>query len=142
MIQDISLLNSIKSLNNQYFKLLIIHGNNSKVRIKTVDNLTLSNINKIIFKDDFCDIKTSQIEDKLDEQIEESSLPVFYNFESLFRPEFRFDLMTFLKQKSKNNKIIVIWPGDIRKNQLIYSRPDRNDYYIHKIDNYTIIQEL
>ena len=142
MIQDISLLNSIKGLNNQYFKLLIIHGNNSKVRIKTVNNLTLSNINKIIFKDDFCDIKTSQIEDKLDEQIEESSLPVFYNFESLFRPEFRFDLMTFLKQKSKNKKIIVIWPGDIRKNQLIYSRPDRNDYYIHKIDNYTIIQEL
>ena len=142
MIQDISLLDSIKALNDQYFKLLLIHGNNSKVRIKRVNNLTLCNINKIIFKDVFSDIETSQIEDKLDKQIEESSLPVFYNFESLFRPEFKFDLMTFLKQKSKSNKIIVIWPGDIRKNQLIYSRPDRNDYYIHKIDNYTIMQEL
>lgn len=141
MIQDISLLDSIKALNDQYFKLLLIHGNNSKVRIKRVNNLTLCNINKIIFKDVFSDIETSQIEDKLDKQIEESSLPVFYNFESLFRHEFGFDIMTFLKQKSKNNEIIVIWPGEIRKNLLIYSRSDRSDYYIHKIDNYTIFQE-
>ncbi|OQY33160.1 MAG: hypothetical protein B6241_08635 [Spirochaetaceae bacterium 4572_59] len=64
-----------------------------------------------------------------------------YNFEILFRPEYRFDLLSFIKEKSKTQKIAIIWPGEIQKDQVIYSRPGRPDYYTHKIDNYLVYKD-
>lgn len=64
-----------------------------------------------------------------------------YNFEIPFRPEYRFDLLSFIKEKSKSKQFAIIWPGEIQNDQLIYSKPGRPDYYTHKIDNYLIYKE-
>lgn len=124
-----------------YFKLVLIdrHYKDSFINGSLQD--CSININKHICNDivDSIDVCIENIYYKYLES--RSDMVCLYNFEILFRPEYRFDLLSYLKEKSKTKKIAIIWPGEIQNDQLVYSRPGRSDYYTHKIDNYLIHKE-
>lgn len=135
-------MNSIKEeIEGLYYKIAILDRKYKKQFIKSIPSDFALNVNTIICMDEhlssefsFEDIYYAKLSSK-------SDFVLFYNFEILFRPEYRFDLMSFIKEKSKSRKFAIIWPGEVRDQQLIYSRPGRVDYYAHKIDNYLIYKE-
>lgn len=124
-----------------YYKISIIDRKNKVSFLTGIPEGSTININTLVCQDDdsaselnFESLYSKHIDSKPD-------FICIYNFEILFRPEYRFDLLSFIKGKSKNKKFAIIWPGEIQKDQLIYSRPGRPDYYTHNIDNYLIYKE-
>ena len=136
--------NLLNLLNNRYYKIAIIDKKHKYEWLSQNPDVVDLNINLELSKslqNNESNISAQMIIQNLFQENEKQKLYVFYNFEMLFRQEFRFDFISFLKEKSKIQKIAIIWPGQVQEGQLIYSRSDRPDYYTHTIDNYLIYEE-
>jgi hypothetical protein len=46
----------------------------------------------------------------------------------LFEPSFELDPLTLFKMVSRNNSLIVMWPGEYKNNFLIYAIPEHAHY--------------
>ncbi len=128
-------------MDNLYYKIAIIDRKNKNLFLKRIPKDRTISINSLICRENtpstdfnFEHIYSNHIHSDAD-------FVCLCNFEILFRPEYHFDLLSFLKEKSKSRKFAIIWPGEIQNEQLIYSRPGRPGYYTHKIDNYLIYKD-
>lgn len=46
----------------------------------------------------------------------------------LFEPSFELDPLVIFRQASRNKKLLVLWPGEFRKNKLSYAIPEHAHY--------------
>lgn len=60
------------------------------------------------------------------------------NIELLFNPHYKLNIIKFFKNLARNKKLVVIWPGKILENELIYSEADYYDFAKYNINNYDI----
>ncbi|WP_154651749.1 BREX-3 system P-loop-containing protein BrxF [Sediminispirochaeta bajacaliforniensis] len=128
-------------MENLYYKISIIGSKYKTAFLTSIPAERAININALVCQEDYpaSELNFEQIFSRnIDSKL---NFICLYNFEILFRPEYRFDLLSFIKGKSKTKKFAIIWPGEIQNDQLVYSRPGRPDYYTHNIDNYLIYKE-
>lgn len=135
----------LDSLNSYYFKIAIIESKHKHDWVTKEPHIACININielsKSLLKTNEPNISVQNIIQNLLLQNKNHKFIFFYNFEMLFRQEYNFDLVSFLKEKSKTQKYAIIWPGQIQNGRLVYSSSDRSDYYTHTVDNYLIYKE-
>jgi len=48
--------------------------------------------------------------------------------ELLFNPEYDLDIVKLFARVARNKKIIVVWPGTIASDEMVYSEPQYDDY--------------
>lgn len=135
----------LDSLNSNYFKIAIIESKHKHDWLTKQPHVSCININIELSKST---LKTNELNKSVQNIIhnlllnnEKQKLVIIYNYEILFRQEYNFDLISFLKEKSKIQKYAIIWPGQIQNGRLVYSSSDRSDYYTHTVDNYLIYKE-
>lgn len=63
---------------------------------------------------------------------------VLTNFEILFDPAYRLDVMKFLEKLNNRVKVVAVWPGTFKDNLLIYSEPQYEDYAKYNLSDYNI----
>lgn len=83
--------------------------------------------------------RTMQLEKCFREVIEE--LPAgatIRDFDVMFNPDYKVDVMTILIAANKRKQISVIWPGHYDDGKLIYSEEFLPDYKSFEIKNYDI----
>lgn len=56
----------------------------------------------------------------------------------LFEPCFQLDPLALFKKASRNNKLLVLWPGDVTQNTLSYAVPEHRHYRTWRIDDPTL----
>ncbi len=61
------------------------------------------------------------------------------DFEMLFDPHYKIDVVRLIYEVSRRRKIIALWPGTVSENDLIYANSESPDYQIYSINNYDII---
>lgn len=61
------------------------------------------------------------------------------NIDILFNPQYKLNILKYFENISKKKKVILIWPGTIDKNELVYSKLGFNDYKRYKIKDYNFI---
>jgi hypothetical protein len=54
---------------------------------------------------------------------------VITDIDMLFSPPLRMPVLQFLRNRSRQQATIVVWPGDIAGSRAIYSTPGRPDHY-------------
>ena len=59
-------------------------------------------------------------------------------FEMLFDPRYRIDVLKLFCERAKSSRIAVIWPGAVENRKLSYGQPDDPDYNLFYGDNYQI----
>lgn len=69
---------------------------------------------------------------------------ILENTDILFTPEYELDVLKLLLQVGRNQRLFILWPGEIDGVKLTYSEPGRFDFkeYIIKdyIDTYIILR--
>lgn len=63
---------------------------------------------------------------------------ILKDFEILFDPEYKLDVLKFIENLSRRVKIIALWPGTYKDNILFFSKPDYEDYAAYKVSDYNI----
>jgi len=72
--------------------------------------------------------------------ITSSQVPVLLtDYEMLFDPRYKIDVIRFFYELSRRVKIIVRWCGTIDNNHLLYATPAHEDFHSYDIENYDII---
>ena len=61
------------------------------------------------------------------------------DFEMLFDPRYKIDVVKLISEVSRLRKVIALWPGTISENNLIYANAESPDYQVCNINNYDII---
>ena len=61
------------------------------------------------------------------------------DFEMLFDPRYKIDVVRLICEVSRLRKIIAVWPGTLIENDLIYGNSESPDYQVCNINNYDII---
>lgn len=61
------------------------------------------------------------------------------DFEMLFDPRYKVDVVKLISEVSRLRKVIALWPGIISENNLIYANAESPDYQVCNINNYDII---
>ena len=61
------------------------------------------------------------------------------DFEMLFDPRYKIDVVKLISDVSRWRKIIAIWPGSISENSLMYAVETASDYQVYDIKNYDIL---
>ncbi|HHW00113.1 MAG TPA: BREX-3 system P-loop-containing protein BrxF [Clostridiaceae bacterium] len=61
------------------------------------------------------------------------------DYEMLFDPRYKIDVIKFFCELSRRVKIIVKWCGRIDNNHLLYATPAHEDFHSYNIENYDII---
>lgn len=61
------------------------------------------------------------------------------DFEMLFDPRYKVDVVKLISEVSRLRKVIALWPGTISENNLIYANAESPDYQVCNINNYDII---
>jgi len=56
----------------------------------------------------------------------------------LFEPCFQLDPLALFKKAARNNKLLVLWPGDITHHTLSYAIPEHQHYRTWRIDDPTL----
>jgi len=86
--------------------------------------------------------RQSLIVELLKEIVEEhrSDILILKDSEILFNPYYGLDVVKQIKSLSRNSKIILVWPGIISDNELIFAEPGYEDYYRYKIDKDLLIE--
>jgi len=56
----------------------------------------------------------------------------------LFEPGFQLDPLALFKRAARNNKMLILWPGDIVHNTLSYAVPEHRHYRTWRIDDPTL----
>ena len=83
--------------------------------------------------------RTMQLEKCFNEII--SSLPegaVIKDFDVMFNPDYKVDVMKILIAANKQKPISVIWPGRYSDGKLLYSEESLPDYKVYEISAYDI----
>lgn len=65
-------------------------------------------------------------------------LVAFSQIDFLFEPCFQLDPLALFKRAARNNRILVLWPGDITHNTLSYAVPEHRHYRTWRIDDPTL----
>lgn len=92
----------------------------------------------------FSEIKERRRSAKIDHCINEilaenPDKDVLVDIDILMNPSYKVDIICSLVNINKNRKISVIWPGEIKDNQLIYSKEGYDDYKVFSINDYDIV---
>lgn len=61
------------------------------------------------------------------------------DFEMLFDPRYKIDVVRLLIEVSRKRKILAVWPGTITENELIYANLGASDYQVFNINNYDML---
>ncbi len=59
-------------------------------------------------------------------------------FEMLFDPRYKLDVLRLFCERSKSSRIAIIWPGTYEDGKLSYAEPEDPDYNLFYCDNYQI----
>jgi len=127
-----------EELDNQYYKIAVISHNLKQISL----DYSFLNINLAVIQNLYKNPEKSIEEILIDSLSKDKEILLIEKFEMLFRPDIKFDMLSFLKEKSRTQKYAIIWPGTIKNDMLIYSRQGRPDFYKHKIDNYLIYKDM
>ena len=66
-------------------------------------------------------------------------MPVYLiDYEMLFNPGYKLDIIRLFKEISRYNKLIVKWCGGFDGESLTYAEPGYDDYAIYKLCDYEI----
>ena len=60
------------------------------------------------------------------------------DFEILFDPRYKIDVVRLIYEVSRLRKIIALWPGTLCENNLIYANVEAPEYQVYNINNYDI----
>jgi len=63
---------------------------------------------------------------------------VLLDFEALFDPIYDVDVIKLFEDLGKSNRLIIKWCGEYKNDELIFSKPENDDYHKYKIKNYNI----
>lgn len=63
---------------------------------------------------------------------------IIRDFDVLFNPEFRIDVIKTLTEAYRRNHFQIVWPGKIDGDFLVYAEEGYRDYKKFSIDNYDI----
>lgn len=69
------------------------------------------------------------------------SLPdnsVIKDFDVLFNPNYKVDILKIMVSVCKKKSFRVIWPGRFENNRLIYAEEEYEDYKVYEVDSYDI----
>ena len=70
----------------------------------------------------------------------QSTAPIILkDFEMLFDPRYKIDVVKLITEVSRRRKIIALWPGTLNESDLVYANVDASDYQVFSIKNYDII---
>ncbi len=61
------------------------------------------------------------------------------DFEMLFDPSYKIDVVRLIYEVSRLRKTIALWPGTLSENNLVYANAESPDYQVCNINNYDII---
>lgn len=64
--------------------------------------------------------------------------PVIKDFDVLFNPDFKVDILKIIVSVCKKKPFSVIWPGKLDGNRLIYAEEQYRDYKVYEVDDYDI----
>ena len=111
------------------------------VPLKINDNLI--SVNNLLAKK-LLSIKPSQRTMKIEECFNEiiSTLPekvVIKDIDVMFNPKYRIDVLRILVEANKRHPFILVWPGTIDNNRLLYSEETLADYKSYEISDYDIV---
>lgn len=98
---------------------------------------TLSNELKQIDKN----IRNTEVEKVMKRIFSEvySNRVIVTDIDILFNPYYKLDIIKLFIQLSRNKTFIIQWPGKLDSNNLIYSKPQYDDYKKYEIKDYNII---
>lgn len=63
---------------------------------------------------------------------------VISDFDVMFNPQYRIDVLKILISAAKSKKFSVLWPGKFENGRLIYAEEGYIDYKFFDIDNYDV----
>ena len=61
------------------------------------------------------------------------------DFQMLFDPRYKIDVVKLISEVSRFRKVVALWPGTISENNLVYANAESPDYQVCNINNYDII---
>ncbi len=64
--------------------------------------------------------------------------PVIKDFDVLFNPDYKIDVMNIMVNACKVKPFSIIWPGRLEDNKLIYAEEGFRDYKVYDIRNYDV----
>lgn len=82
--------------------------------------------------------RPSQIEAAIKALIPTQRMLLISEFEMLFDPRYKIDVLKLFCERAKSSRIAVIWPGTFEDGKLSYAQPDDPDYNLFYGDNYQI----
>ena len=82
--------------------------------------------------------RPSHIEAAIKSLIPAHSSLLISEFEMLFDPRYKIDVIKLFCERAKSSRIAVIWPGTYEDRILSYAQPDDPDYNLFNGDNYQI----
>ena len=86
------------------------------------------------------DERTDVIQNEVMDILTESKTSLLLqDFEMLFDPRYKIDVVRLICEVSRLRKIIAVWPGTLIENDLIYGNSESPDYQVCNINNYDII---
>lgn len=63
---------------------------------------------------------------------------VIKDFDVLFNPEYKIDVLKILIRNCKTKPFSVIWPGTLQDGKLLYAEVDYKDYKEYDVDAYDV----
>lgn len=83
--------------------------------------------------------RTMQLENCLNQVLEQlPENPVIKDFDVMFNPEYRVDVLKVLVLACKKRPFSAIWPGDFGDGKLFYAEEGYKDYCAFNIENYDV----
>lgn len=86
------------------------------------------------------DDRPSKALDVIKNLLEEAAASVIItDFEMLFDPRYKLDVLKVFCEASRTKNIAVKWCGSVTEDSLCFSEPQYTDYHNYKIERYTLI---
>ena len=83
--------------------------------------------------------RTMQLENCLNQVLEQlPENPVIKDFDVMFNPEYRVDVLKVLVLACKKRPFSAIWPGNFGDGKLFYAEEGYKDYCAFNIENYDV----
>lgn len=77
--------------------------------------------------------------DEVNEIIQEEEGPLLItDFEILFDPSYKIDVLRLFIALNRRRKIAALWPGRYENNQLKFAEPEYEDYNTYNIEDYDL----
>lgn len=145
------ILEKLESVNNQFYRLLLIAGTSERARENIIDLLSVKilapivNINLEVSRQ-LLELPEKQrplhVTNILDAIIKSKTQPtfIFKNIELLFNATLKTDPLQLLKHFARNKTLIVTWNGYVDGEFLIYAAPGHPDYKKYPDKNLNIIK--